>query len=49
MKGVKTSEATLFVAARIPKDTPQSTESASVITMRATVLKVYNGRFFTSG
>jgi hypothetical protein len=49
INGVKMSEAILFVAASIPKDTPQSTEIKSVITIRATVLNVYNGRFFISG
>jgi hypothetical protein len=39
INGVKTSEAILFVAANIPKDTPQS----------VMVLNVYNGRLFTSG
>src|SRR4030066_953683 len=48
MNGVKMSEAILFVAASIPKDTPQSTESASVITIRVIVLRVYNGRFCIS-
>ena len=49
INGVRMSEAILFVAASIPKDTPQSTEIESVITIRATVLNVYNGRFFISG
>jgi hypothetical protein len=48
MKGVRMREAILFVAASIPKVTPQRTESANVIAMRAMVLNVYNGRFLTA-
>jgi len=48
MKGVRINDAYLFVAASMPKDTPQRTETKSVIPMRETVLKVYNGRFLTS-
>ena len=40
MKGVRTRDAILFVAANMPKETPQATEIKSVITMRETVLKV---------
>lgn len=49
MKGVKISEAILLVEANIPKETPQITDTASVIAMRETVLKVYNGRLLSSG
>jgi len=49
MKGVRTSDAHLFVAANMPKETPQAIEINSVITIRETVLKVYNGRFLISG
>jgi hypothetical protein len=44
MKGVRISDAHLFVAANMPKETPHTTEIKSVITIRETVLKVYNGR-----
>lgn len=47
--GVMINEAILFVAANIPKETPQATEIKRVNKMRETVLKVYNGRFLTSG
>jgi hypothetical protein len=40
MKGVRISDATLFVAASMPNVTPQTTEIKSVITMREMVLKV---------
>jgi hypothetical protein len=49
MKGVRISDAHLFVAANMPKETPHATEIKSVITMRETVLKVYKGRFLISG
>ena len=49
MKGVRINEAYLFVAANMPKETPQRTESTRVIVILETVLKVYSGRFFTSG
>ena len=49
MKGVRVSDAHLFVAANMPKETPQAIEINSVITIRETVLKVYNGRFLISG
>jgi hypothetical protein len=49
MKGVRTNDATLFVAASIPKETPQTTEMTNVIVIREIVLKVYNGRFLISG
>ena len=48
MKGVRMYEATLFVAANMPKETPQAIESNSVIVMRETVLNVYSGRFLKS-
>jgi len=44
MKGVRISDAHLFVAANMPKEIPQTTEIKSVIVMRETVLKVYKGR-----
>jgi hypothetical protein len=47
--GVSIKEAILFVAARMPNETPQSTEIARVIRMRETVLKVKVGRFLSSG
>jgi len=40
MKGVRTNDATLFVAASIPKETPQATEIKSVIIIREIVLRV---------
>ena len=49
MKGVRTRDAHLFVAAKIPKETPQRSEITSVIVILETVLKVYRGRFLTSG
>ena len=49
MKGVRMKDATLFVAASMPKETPQRTEMKRVITIREMVLKVYNGRLWTSG
>jgi len=49
MKGVRTSDAHLFVAANMPKETPQATEIKSVIMILETVLNVYNGRFLISG
>jgi hypothetical protein len=49
MKGVRIRDAHLFVAANMPKETPHATEIKSVITIRETVLKVYKGRFLTSG
>ena len=49
MKGVRMSDAHLFVAANMPKETPQATEIASVITILEIVLIVYNGRFLISG
>jgi hypothetical protein len=49
MNGVRISDAHLFVAANIPKETPQAIEIKSVITIRKTVLKVYKGRFLISG
>ena len=45
MKGVRISDATLFVAANMPKETPQRIEIKSVIMIRETVLKVYKGRY----
>jgi hypothetical protein len=49
MKGVRINDAHLFVAASMPKETPQTTERMRVITILDTVLKVYNGRFLISG
>jgi hypothetical protein len=49
INGVSIKEAILFVAARIPNETPQSTEIARVIMMRETVLKVKVGKFLSSG
>jgi len=49
MKGVRTSDATLFVAASIPKETPHTTEIARVIRILEIVANVYRGRFFISG
>jgi hypothetical protein len=49
INGVRTIEATLFVAARMPKKTPQTTEITSVITIREIVLNVYKGKFAASG
>lgn len=49
MKGVRIRDAHLFVAARMPKDTPQRSEIASVIVIREIVLMVYRGRLLTSG
>jgi hypothetical protein len=49
MNGVRTSDATLFVAASMPKDTPQRTDRTNVIVIRETVLRVYRGRFSISG
>jgi len=40
MKGVRISDAVLFVAARIPKETPHRIEIKSVIVIREIVLKV---------
>jgi hypothetical protein len=40
MRGVSTRDATLFVAASIPKETPQTTEIIKVITIREIVLRV---------
>jgi len=40
MKGVSIRDATLFVAASIPKETPQRMEIKRVITILETVLKV---------
>lgn len=48
MKGVRISDAHLFVAASMPKETPQATETTSVIPIREIVLNVYNGRFLVS-
>ena len=48
MKGVRISEAHLFVAASMPKETPHTTETRRVITIRVIVLNVYNGRFLIS-
>ena len=49
MKGVRISEATLFVAASMPKETPQITEISSVIVILEVVLSAYSGRFLISG
>jgi hypothetical protein len=49
MKGVRINDAILLVAANIPKETPQTTDKKSVNTILEIVLKVYNGRFLTSG
>ena len=49
MKGVRISDAHLFVAASMPNETPQTTDTSSVIAIRETVLRVYNGRFLVSG
>jgi len=49
MKGVRTSDAALFVAANMPKETPQAIEIKSVAVIRNSVLKVCNGRYLTSG
>jgi hypothetical protein len=49
IRGVRISEAVLFVAAIMPKDTPQAIEIKSVIIIRVTVLKVYKGRSLISG
>ena len=49
INGVKINDAHLFVAANMPKETPQTTEASNVMPMREIVLKVYNGRFFISG
>jgi hypothetical protein len=49
INGVSNSEAVLFVAARIPNETPQTTEMARVTSMREIVLKVKVGRFLSSG
>jgi ribosomal protein L30E len=48
-KGVITSDATLLVAANMPKETPQAIEIKSVITILKIVLKVCNGRLLISG
>jgi hypothetical protein len=48
MKGVRTSDANLFVEANMPKETPQITEAIRVIRILAMVLKVYKGRFLIS-
>jgi hypothetical protein len=49
INGVKTNEATLFVAASMPNETPQITEITSVMTIREIVLNVYKGKFAASG
>jgi len=49
MNGVRISDAVLFVAASMPKETPQRTETTRVIAIREIVLKVYNGRLLISG
>lgn len=49
MKGVRTNDATLFVAASTPKETPHATETASVMRIREIVANVYSGRFLISG
>ena len=49
INGVSNSEAVLFVAARIPNETPQTTEMARVMSMREIVLNVKVGRFLSSG
>jgi hypothetical protein len=49
MNGVRISDAHLFVAANMPKETPHTTEIKSVIIIRETVLKVYKGRSLISG
>jgi hypothetical protein len=46
--GVSIKEAILFVAARIPNETPQSTEIARVMRMREIVLKVKVGKSLSS-
>jgi len=46
---VRTNEAIRFVAASMPKETPQATETANVMSIRDIVLKVYKGRFLISG
>jgi hypothetical protein len=48
MKGVRMSDAHLFVAANMPKEIPQATEIKSVIVILKTVLKVNNGRLLIS-
>ncbi len=48
MRGVRINDAILFVAANMPKETPQTKETINVMTMREIVLKVYRGRFLTS-
>jgi ribosomal protein L30E len=49
IKGVRISDAHLFVAANMPKETPQATEIKSVIAILEIVLIVYKGRFLISG
>jgi len=49
IKGVRIKEAALFVAANMPKETPQAIEIRRVTKIRKTVLKVYNGRSLISG
>jgi hypothetical protein len=49
MNGVRINEAILFVAANIPKETPQTTEIMRVNDIREIVLKVNQGRFLISG
>ena len=49
MKGVRIRDATLFVAANMPKETPQAIETRRVIIIRKTVLKVCEGRLWISG
>jgi len=49
MKGVRISDAHLFVAANMPKEIPQAIEITSVIIIRETVLKVHKGRSWICG
>ena len=49
MKGVRTMEATLFVAASMPKEIPHAIEINNVMIILEIVLNVKRGRFATSG
>jgi len=48
-RGVMKNDAVLFVAAKMPKRTPQTIEITRVMTIRETVLNVYEGRCLISG
>jgi len=49
MNGVRMIDATLFVAASMPNETPHTTEMTSVIAILEIVLNVYRGRLLSSG